>query len=62
MKRIAKTDQVYGTDQRRVRAGEAFDVDPKDVHILLMLDRIEPETASIQDTYRTRAMKARRVV
>jgi hypothetical protein len=57
MERIAKVDQIYGTDQRLIRAGERFDVEPQDVPLLLLLGRLEDEEP--KQHYRTREMKRR---
>lgn len=58
MEFVAKVDQVYGTHQDRIRVGQRFHVEPKDVEILMALGRIEP--IEQKQSYRTREMKARK--
>lgn len=60
--RISKTQHEYPYGHRR-KVGEAFEVDQKDVDLLLALGRIEPEQAIVSHDgsaieYQTRAMSA----
>ena len=57
MEYVAIIDQVYGTDQRLVRAGDRFHVEPKDVEILLKMGCI---AVPKKQGYKTRDMSAAR--
>lgn len=54
MQRISKAEHEYGG--RRLKVGDRFHVEPKDVELLLALGRIEPEEG--EAGYRTRDMAA----
>jgi len=61
--RTAKIAQIYA--DRQIAPGETFAVEPKDVHLLLVLGRIEPERGEPgyvgqPDGYATRQMVAGR--
>ncbi len=59
--RVAVKPQIYA--DRSIQPGEKFNVEPADIHVLLVLERIQPEPGElgyVEPTYMTRDMESRR--